>query len=114
MPREIKTLAEQILHRPITVQINSSLPAPTISHALFHVSKEERAKLLERLFNENNMEGTLVFTRIKHKAKSLALHGIADTVHKNLVGDKLRTIRLAWEMINKVRAGITTVRNIGP
>lgn len=73
MPLEIKKLAKQILNRPITVQINSSLPAPTISHALFHIKKEDRSTLLKRLFKENDMKSTIVFTRTKHKAKSLSL-----------------------------------------
>lgn len=74
MPRQIKTLAEQILHKPITVKVNDSLPAPTISHSLFHISKNERTNLLKRLFNEKEMASTLIFTRTKHKAKTLALH----------------------------------------
>lgn len=72
MPGEIKRLAEQILHKPKTIRVDFSLPAPSISHALFHVRKEERTSLLKRLFRENSMDSTLVFTRTKHKAKSLA------------------------------------------
>lgn len=73
MPSQIKTLAEQILNKPVTVRVNPSLPAPTISHALFHISKNDRTNLLKKLFNEKRMESTLVFTRTKHKAKTLAL-----------------------------------------
>ncbi len=73
MPGEIKTLAEQILHKPVTVRINASMPAPTISHASFHVKKEQRTDLLKTLFRQNEMKSTLVFTRTKHKAQSLAL-----------------------------------------
>ncbi len=73
MPGEIKKLAGQILNKPDTVQINSSLPAPTVSHALFHVKKEQRTDLLKKIFQQKDLKRTLVFTRTKHKAKSLAL-----------------------------------------
>lgn len=73
MPKQIKALAEKILRRPITVKVNFSLPAQTISHAVFHTDKKNRTTLLKKLFKENGMESTLVFTRTKHKAKTLAL-----------------------------------------
>ena len=41
------------------------------------------------------------------------LHGMADTFQENLVEDKLRTLRSAREMENTLRAGFTTVRNVG-
>ena len=43
----------------------------------------------------------------------LDMHGMGDTYHESLVEDKLRTIRAAKEMTNTVRAGVTTVRNMG-
>jgi len=41
------------------------------------------------------------------------LHGMADTFQENLVEDKLRAIRTAAEMEDTLRAGYTTVRNLG-
>jgi len=41
------------------------------------------------------------------------LHGMADTFQENLVEDKLRTLRVAREMENTLRAGFTTIRNVG-
>ena len=73
MPREIRHLAEDILRNPVTVQINHTLPAPTISHAFFQVSKTKKTALLKNIIREREMARTLVFTRTKHKAKSLAL-----------------------------------------
>lgn len=73
MPGEIRHLAEDILRNPLTVQINHTLPAPTISHALFQVSKTKKTALLKNIIRERDMASTLVFTRTKHKAKSLAL-----------------------------------------
>jgi imidazolonepropionase-like amidohydrolase len=41
------------------------------------------------------------------------LHGMADTFQENLVEDKLRTLRSAREMEDTLRAGFTTIRNVG-
>jgi len=41
------------------------------------------------------------------------LHGFADTYQENLVEDKLRTLRTAQAMSATLRAGFTTVRNVG-
>ncbi len=74
MPKEIRHLAEEILRDPATVQINHTLPAPTITHVLFQVAKERKTSLLKGIIREQKMTSTLIFTRTKHKAKSLALH----------------------------------------
>lgn len=74
MPKEIRHLAEEILRNPATVQINHTLPAPTISHVLFQVAKERKTSLLKSIIQERDMTSTLVFTRTKYKAKNLALH----------------------------------------
>ncbi|MFH0784523.1 MAG: DEAD/DEAH box helicase [Pseudomonadota bacterium] len=73
MPGEIRHLAEEILKNPVTVQINHTLPAPSISHSLFHVTTDQKTSLLKNIIKEREMTSTLVFTRTKHKAKSLAL-----------------------------------------
>jgi ATP-dependent RNA helicase RhlE len=73
MPKEIRHLAEDILQNPIAVQINNSLPVPSISHLLFQVTKTKKTALLKSLITKKVMTKTLVFTRTKHKAKSLAL-----------------------------------------
>ena len=74
MPKEIRHLAEKILRNPATVQINHTLPVPAISHGLFQVAKERKTSLLKGIIQERDMTSTLIFTRTKHKAKSLALH----------------------------------------
>ncbi len=74
MPREIRHLAEEILHNPARVEINHTMTPPAISHVLFQVAKEKKTILLKSIIQEREMTSTLVFTRTKHKAKSLALH----------------------------------------
>lgn len=74
MPREIRHLAENILTNPATVQINHTQPVLSISHVLFQVAKARKTSLLKSIIQEKEMTSTLIFTRTKHKAKSLALH----------------------------------------
>ncbi len=73
MPKEIRHLAENILKNPATVQINHTRPVLAISHVLFQVAKERKTSLLKTIIQDEQMKSTLVFTRTKHKAKSLAL-----------------------------------------
>jgi len=72
MPKMISNLVQDILNHPITIQVNQTGPAPRIAHGRFNVQKEKRTDLLKTLFAKNGMASTIVFTRTKHKAKSLA------------------------------------------
>jgi len=73
MPAEIRHLAEEILYKPVTVQINHTLPAPRISHVLYQVAKARKTSLLKSIMAEREeMTSTLIFTRTKYKARSLA------------------------------------------
>ncbi len=74
MPAEIRHLAEEILNNPATVQINHTQAITTISHVLFQVTKENKTSLLKGIMAQEEMKTTLIFTKTKHKAKSLALH----------------------------------------
>ena len=71
-----------------------------------HVDIPEGAKIID-------CRGKFIIPGLIDTHIHLDMHGMADTVHESLVEDKLRTIRSAREMINTVRAGITTVRNMG-
>jgi len=73
MPKAINNLVQNILNHPITVQVNHKGPAPRIAHGRFNVQREKRTALLKTLFSKNGMASTIVFTRTKHKAKSLAV-----------------------------------------
>ncbi len=72
MPTPIQQLVKTILKEPAKVQIDHTLPVPRITHGRFTVQKDKRTALLRKLFAGNGMTSTLVFTRTKHKAKSLA------------------------------------------
>lgn len=73
MPKMIGNLVQDILNHPIKVQVNQTGPAPRIAHGRFNVQREKRTDLLKTLFAKNGMSSTIVFTRTKHKAKSLAV-----------------------------------------
>lgn len=71
MPPEIRRLAGDILKDPTTVQVGITAPADTVSHALYPVAQHLKTALLIKLLGNNNTESVLVFTRTKHRAKSL-------------------------------------------
>ena len=73
MPKEIQLLTQNIMSHPAKIQIDNTIPAPRITHGRFTVQKDKRTALLKKLFAANGMGSTLVFTRTKHKARSLAV-----------------------------------------
>ena len=73
MPDEIRTLAHEILHDPVTVQIAHSMPAATVDHALYPVAQGQKTALLLDLLQTLGDGSVLVFTRTKHRAKRLAV-----------------------------------------
>lgn len=73
MPQAIRNLIKDILANPCTVQIDHTLPAETISHALINVARAQKTPLLKNLLKRPEMTSTVVFTRTKHKAKSLGV-----------------------------------------
>ncbi len=71
MPSEIRRLAGDILRDPATVQVGITAPAETVSHALYPVAQHLKTELLLKLLESTNTKSVLVFTRTKHRAKSL-------------------------------------------
>ena len=73
MPTEIRTLAVKILKRPEMVQIGTIAPAETVSHSLYPVPYKLKKNLLLALLDQTPTGRALVFTRTKHRARTLAL-----------------------------------------
>ena len=71
MPPEIRRLAGDILRNPDTVQVGISAPADTVSHALYPVTQQLKTALLLKLLGNTHTNRVLVFTRTKHRARSL-------------------------------------------
>ena len=73
MPAEIRRLAGDILRDPATVQVGITAPAETVSHALYPVAQHLKTALLLKLLGNTHTKSVLVFTRTKHRAKSLGI-----------------------------------------
>ncbi|UCD36143.1 MAG: DEAD/DEAH box helicase, partial [Nitrospiraceae bacterium] len=71
MPDDIRRLARDVLKNPVTVQVNHSAPACTVSHALYPVDQHLKTALLQELLSSTDTDSVLVFTRTKHRAKRL-------------------------------------------
>lgn len=72
MPDDIRKLANDILKKPATVQIGLIAPAKTVSHALYPVASGLKKRLLLAMLAQTSTGRVLVFTRTKHRARSLA------------------------------------------
>jgi ATP-dependent RNA helicase RhlE len=72
MPDEIRHLAEEVLDDPVRVQIGHSRPTATVSQVLYSVNQNGKVDLLKDIMARTEMRSTLIFTRTKHRAKSLA------------------------------------------
>jgi len=72
MPAVIRRLAREILHDPVTVQIDRTLPAKTVSHALYPVKQHLKTALLKEILSKTETDSVLVFTRTKHRAERVA------------------------------------------
>jgi ATP-dependent RNA helicase RhlE len=72
MPGNIRRLAQEILHDPVTVQIGYTAPAATVSHALYPVKHHLKTALLKKLLRSIKMESVLVFTRTKRRTERVA------------------------------------------
>jgi len=71
MSSEIRRLAGDVLRDPATVQVGITAPADTVSHALYPVAQHLKTALLLKLLGNTKTRSVLVFTRTKHRAKSL-------------------------------------------
>jgi ATP-dependent RNA helicase RhlE len=72
MPEEIRQLSRNILNSPVTVQIDANVPAQTVSHALYPVPEALKRKLLLALLQQTATGKVMIFTRTKHRARTLA------------------------------------------
>jgi ATP-dependent RNA helicase RhlE len=89
MPKEIRTMAGQMLTHPVEVRVPAESPAAdTVEQVLYHVDQSSKLDLLEHLLKDAGLTRTLVFTRTKHGAdkvaRRLARSGVAcEAIHSN-------------------------------
>jgi len=72
MPREIRSLVDKILVNPVEVAADYSRPVTNISHTFYKTDKKHKTSLLGSILKKEHVDSAIVFTRTKHKAKSLA------------------------------------------
>ena len=72
MPREIRSLADDLLCRPLHVEIGDIAPAMTVSHTFYPVQMDQKTALLKDILDKTETSSVLVFTRTKSRAKNLA------------------------------------------
>jgi ATP-dependent RNA helicase RhlE len=72
MPDEIRSLANELLHQPVKVDLGISRPIATIGHAVYRVDQTHKTEMLMALVKKAGTGQILVFTRTKHRAKKLA------------------------------------------
>jgi len=89
MPPEIVALAREMLHDPVTINLErKSAPAVGITQAIYPVARELKSALLVELLQRRIVAEAIVFTRTKHRANRLAdfveRHGIPTArIHGN-------------------------------
>ena len=96
MPDEIRTLADSILHNPVTVQVGMNAPTKTVSHALYPVPQLLKTALVTTLLRQLSTDRVLIFTRTKHRAHNLA---------RKLALEGFRTSALQGNMSQNQRQG---------
>ena len=69
MPDDIRRLVKDVMHNPVTVQIGSTAPAITVSHALYPVKQHLKTALLLEVLRRTETESVLIFTRTKHRTE---------------------------------------------
>lgn len=73
MPREIDSLARNVLVEPVVVRIDAGKPAKSVRHALFPVRQQQKTAALIQILKDAGSGPVLVFTRTKHRAKRLGI-----------------------------------------
>jgi ATP-dependent RNA helicase RhlE len=71
MPDDIRRLVKDVLYNPVTVQIGRTIPATTVSHALYPINQNLKTALLIEVLRRIETESVLVFTRTKHRAERI-------------------------------------------
>lgn len=71
MSSQIRRLAQDILNKPMKVQVAYNAPVETVSHAFYPVPQHLKTALLLKLLDSMDAESVLVFTRTKHRARQL-------------------------------------------
>jgi ATP-dependent RNA helicase RhlE len=72
MPEDIRKLAGEVLHDPVTIRVGTGAPVSTVSHAVYPVEPHLKTALLMKLIERTDTESVLVFARTKHRTTRVA------------------------------------------
>ncbi len=71
--KEIKQLAGQFMHHPVSVKTApENTTAETVNQTFYHIDQSKKVTLLTQLINDGNWEQVLIFTKTKHGANRLS------------------------------------------
>ena len=73
MSQDIRSLANDLLQNPVSIQISHTAPIETVTHHFYPVQMAAKTALLKDILDKTEMQSVLVFTRTKSRAKSVAL-----------------------------------------
>ncbi len=111
--KEIKKLAEGILHNPVLVEVApENTTAEKVNQKLYKVPKSKKTELVGQLISKGNWSQVLIFTRTKHGAnrltEKLVKRGIsAAAIHGNK-SQGARTKALKGFKDNSIRVLVAT------
>lgn len=112
MPKEIRSLANEFMNNPVTVEIGDSRPVETVSHAIYPVEQLNKTKMLLALLNRESRGQVLVFTRTKHRARKLAdqliKSGISATSLQGNLSQKQRDKAMDFFRTGRARVMVAT------
>ena len=111
--KEIKRLANELLHSPALVEVaRENTASERVAQLVHPVDKSRKRELLSYLVGSNNWKQVLVFTRTKHGANRLTQQLIKDGITAAAIhGNKsqgARTKALTEFKANKVRVLVAT------
>jgi len=92
----IKTLAAQLLNKPVEIEVaRQNATADTVTELVYGIPRERKRELLSYLIGSNNWKQVLVFVRTKHGADRLEKQLIQDGIRSAaLHGDKSQGARV--------------------
>ncbi len=72
MPREVRLLLDEILTNPVEVTADHTRLTANVSHTFYRTERSQKSTLLNAILTEDKIDTAIVFTKTKHKARSLA------------------------------------------
>ncbi|WP_299437216.1 DEAD/DEAH box helicase [uncultured Aquimarina sp.] len=111
--KEIKKLANGILHNPVSVEAApENTTAEKVDQRMYQVDKTKKSEVVIKLISEGNWKQVLIFTRTKHGAnrlsEKLVKNGITSAAIHGNKSQGARTKALAGFKQNKIRVLVAT------